>query len=94
MAKKDWKHAAIRIKSDVVSRNMEGEEVMLDLASGVYYGLNEVGSRIWSFIEKGSETESIVREIASEYGKDEKQIEKDLKDLVETLEKKGLIELV
>ena len=31
---------------NVVSRELEGEAVILNLESGVYFGLNEVGTRI------------------------------------------------
>jgi len=30
-----------------VSSDLGGEAVILDLKSGVYYGLNDVGTRIW-----------------------------------------------
>ncbi|PYO19380.1 MAG: hypothetical protein DMD85_18645 [Candidatus Rokuibacteriota bacterium] len=42
------RHAAIRIRKDVVFRELEGEMVLLNLATGVYFGLDPVGTRIWT----------------------------------------------
>ena len=35
---------------DILSRILDGEAVLLDLASGTYFGLNPVGSRVWELI--------------------------------------------
>lgn len=38
--------------SDVVSREVGGATILLDLASGTYFGLDPVGARIWTLIEE------------------------------------------
>ena len=52
---------------DSVSADMGGEQVILNLASGVYFGLDEVGARIWSLIEKPRRLSSIVETLLAEY---------------------------
>jgi hypothetical protein len=42
----------VRINDDVVFRELEGEAVLLNLETGVYFGLNEVGTRIWSLLQE------------------------------------------
>jgi len=37
------------IPEGVVSREIEGETVLLNLESGRYFGLNAVGTRVWQF---------------------------------------------
>jgi hypothetical protein len=39
--------SSVRIRDDVLSRDLQGEEVILDLNTGVYFGLDPVGTRIW-----------------------------------------------
>ena len=39
------------IPEDVVHRMVGDEAVLLQLDSGVYYGLDPVGSRIWELLE-------------------------------------------
>ncbi len=36
----------IKIRDDVLSRILDSEAVLLDLKSGTYFGLNEVGSEV------------------------------------------------
>ena len=38
---------------DAVAREVAGETVLLNLASGTYFGLNEVGGRIWQWLDEG-----------------------------------------
>ena len=35
---------------DAISTEVSGEAVILHLEDGVYFGLNEVGSRIWGLV--------------------------------------------
>ena len=43
----------VAISEDVVSRDLEGEAVILNLDSGTYFGLDRVGTRIWSLLQEG-----------------------------------------
>lgn len=36
---------------DVVAREVAGETVLLNLATGTYFGLNAVGGRIWQLLD-------------------------------------------
>jgi Coenzyme PQQ synthesis protein D (PqqD) len=81
----------IRLSPDVVFRDLEGEAVILDLASGRYFGLNAVGTRIWTLLEEGTPIERIVDAIASEYDAEVQQIARDVTALIEQLSSRGLI---
>lgn len=52
---------------DQIGCDLGGEEVILDLKSGVYYGLNSVGSRIWSLLLEPISVGRVVDVITSEY---------------------------
>ena len=82
---------ALRISPDVVFRDLEGEAVILDLASGRYFGLNAVGTRIWTLLEAGTPIDRIVEAIAGEYEADAQQIARDVIGLVDELTSRGLI---
>ncbi|PEN08856.1 PqqD family protein [Longimonas halophila] len=41
----------VRASDTHVSSDLAGEEVILNLSNGVYYGLNPVGSQIWALIQ-------------------------------------------
>ena len=44
----------------VVIRELAGESVILDLQSGLYFGLNGVGTRVWNLMANGG---SSLREV-------------------------------
>ena len=44
-----------------------GHTVLLDYAGGQYYGLDEVGTRIWELVREGSSLGAIVDRLADEY---------------------------
>jgi len=82
---------AIKMSPDVVYRNLSGEAVLLNLATGMYFGLNEVGSRMWSLLEEHHSTEKVIERLKEEYDVVENDLRADLKKLVGELLAKGLI---
>lgn len=76
-----------------VSSDLVGEVVILNLASGVYYGLDEVGARIWSLIQEPKTLGEVRDTILSEYDVDAARCEADIRALLENLAAEGLIEI-
>ena len=81
----------MRLSSDVVFRDLDGEAVILDLATGTYFGLNAVGTRVWHLLEAGHEPEAIVDALASEYAADRATIAADVAALLDALRSRHLI---
>lgn len=75
----------------VVSRELEGEAVMLNLESGVYFGLDEVGTRIWALIQEHRSLRKVFEAMLREYDVAPSTLESDLLRLVEQLWAKGLV---
>ena len=78
---------------DQVSADLAGEAAILNLKSGVYYGLNAVGARIWSLIQEPKSVEDIRDAILNEYDVDPERCESDLLQLLQQLAAEGLIEV-
>jgi hypothetical protein len=51
----------------VMMRELSGESVLLDLKSGVYFGLNTVGTRIWTLMTDGGSLEDVGRALCDEF---------------------------
>lgn len=82
----------ILASGDVVAREVGGELVLMDLASGTYFGLNEVGGMIWASIEDESKPlEQLVRDVCENYGVAEETAREDLIALVNSLRDHDLI---
>ena len=48
------RQTAVRSKPGVVSREVDRQEVILTLATGRYYSLNETGSLVWRRLRAGA----------------------------------------
>lgn len=84
----------VTISSEVLSQEVDGETVLLDLESESYFGLDEVGTRIWQLLNEGSNLQTVFDILLGEYDVDEKQLEKDIQDHVARLVEAGLVSLI
>ena len=83
----------IRIPENVVSRDMAGESMLLDLDTGSYFGLDAVGSRIWHLIEEMENSEEVEQVLLQEYEVDAARLREDLTGLLEELSRRSLVEI-
>ena len=81
----------IRIPDDVVFRVLGDEAVILNLASGVYFGLDTVGARMWQLMSEHGSTDKVIAAMLDEYEVEERQLCSDLAKLIEQLSEKGLV---
>lgn len=73
----------------VLCRIVEDEAVLLDLDSGQYYGLNNVGTRIWQLLGAGHSASSICELVVQEF--EVAEAEADVEALIEMLLAKRLL---
>lgn len=78
--------------SDVIAREVGGETILLDLASGNYFGLDPVGTRVWQLIEEeGCTLGEACDVLVGEYDVAHAELEKDLLALAENMADQQLI---
>jgi hypothetical protein len=77
--------------AETISKNLGGEEVILDLNNGRYFGLDSVGARVWELIEEPGRFDAIVEALLSEFEVERVECERDLLALLGDLERHGLI---
>lgn len=77
--------------TEQISSDLGGEAVILNLKSGVYHGLNEVGASVWSLIQEPHTVSDIKQTLLSEYEVEAEQCQNDLMALLEGLFTAGLI---
>lgn len=91
---------AITIESTVVaatgqvSADLDGEAVILGLSNGVYYGLDPVGTFVWSAVKERVRVRDVRDAILKEYEVEADRCERDLLDLLEKMQSEGLIDVV
>jgi hypothetical protein len=74
-----------------VSCDLQGEAVILQLNAGVYYGLNEVGARVWALVQQPTAFGDIVRTLGDEYDVDPLRCADDLRTLIHEMSDAGLV---
>jgi len=72
---------------------MGGETVILDLNSGIYYGLDVVGARVWTLIEHVISVQAVCETIVSEYDVDAETCSRDVLAFVNQMRDIGLVEV-
>ena len=81
----------VRVNDDVLFQELQGEAVLLNLKSGVYFGLDPVGTRIWQLFANLELLTEFAQAIASEYDVADDQCSAVLLKLVVDLEQHGLV---
>lgn len=79
------------ISTQVVARELGGETVILDLASGAYFGLDTIGAQVWRLLDAGKPLSEICDAIFDEYEVAREELERDVLALVHDLEDRKLI---
>ena len=69
---------------------MEGEAVIVDLESGTYFGLNDVGTRMWQLIEQHGRLRQVFDDLAAEFDVAADTLERDLLHIAARFVDKGL----
>lgn len=82
----------VRVPEGVLCQHVADEMVLLHLESGVYYGLEPIGTRMLDLACELPQVEEVVSQLANEYDATIEVLERDLERLMDELESKGLIE--
>ena len=83
--------AAVRVADDAVFRELDGEAVVLNLQSGIYFGLDAVGTRIWQLCQEHGSLRSVWAALQDEFDASPDDLRSDLLAFVAELAEKELI---
>jgi hypothetical protein len=76
---------------DVLLQAVDNEAVLLDLAAGMYFSLNEVGLAFWQAVESGASLRAARDRLLNDYEVDRDTLSRDLLELVDRLQQHGLV---
>jgi hypothetical protein len=79
---------------DQVSSDLDGETIVLNLASGQYFGLEGVGGDVWELLQKPTTIQAVCAEIQQRYTVEPQACEADVTTLVVELLHEGLAKVV
>jgi hypothetical protein len=86
----------IHIPKSILSHQFDEEVVLLNLATGVYFGLDTVGTRIWQVIQQHQPLilQTVCDTVLPEYNVTADRFADDLLSLVGRLQEHRLLEVV
>jgi hypothetical protein len=76
---------------DAMSSSVGIETVILHFTAGTYFGLDEVGSRIWELVQDRRSVREIRDTLLDEYDVDEGRCDRAVHSFLGALEEHGLI---
>ena len=85
--------AIVIAAKDHLSCSVAEEVVLLQLKSGMYYGLNEMGARIWNLLREPRTVEQIRAVILGEYAVEPDRFDNDLMNWFQQMADEKLIEI-
>jgi hypothetical protein len=83
----------ISIPPDVLVSALAGESVLLNLKSEKYFGLDEVGTRMWGALTSSNSIQEAYETLLAEYEVEAERLRRELSDLIEKLVEHELIEV-
>jgi len=83
----------ITLSPDVLFRDLGGEAVLLDLKGEFYYGLDDVGTRVWQLLEEHETLSGVADHLLEEYDVAADELREDLQRIATELLKAGLLAL-
>jgi len=83
----------LRPSLDAVTRELDGELMVLQLDSETYFKLDEIGARMWEVVVEAATLAEAVDRLASEFEVEREVLKTDIIELAQTLVRKGLLEV-
>ena len=81
------------VPDGVLVQELDGESVLLNVNTENYYGLDEIGTRMWMVLKEASSVVQAIETLFDEYEVERTTLESDIDGLLSELLEKKLIEL-
>lgn len=75
----------------VVCAELDGEAVLLNIDTGLYFGLDPVGTAIWNALTAGATADEIAARVIEQFDAPADEIRSDVREFLELLSEKGLV---
>ena len=78
---------------DILTSEVDGELVMMDVDSGTYFNLDPIGTDIWRRLESPASISELCAALQRDYDTDAATIQRDVQAFAGDMLKKGLLRL-
>ena len=77
----------------VVARRVAERTVLMDALQGAYYGLDEIGARVWTDIEREISVREICDRLRADYEVEAERCEREVVRLLREMVDRGLVRI-
>lgn len=81
----------VTLSPDVLFQELQGDAVLLDMKSGVYFGLDRIGTRMWQLMGEPKPLSAVVEAVMNEFEVSQSRCTEDVLDLAKKLAEQGLL---
>ena len=81
----------LRASPDAFASGVQDETVLLHLKRGEYFGMDSIGTRIWTGLNEGRSPREICKEVAADHGVPLEQVQDDARKFLEDLQANEII---
>ena len=78
----------------IATADLDGEAVLLDVNSGKYFGLNEVGARIMELLQEPTSVGDVMKTLLEEFDADKESMSEDLQSFLSEMVEHQLVQVV
>lgn len=83
----------VQARADILTSEINGELVMMDMENGQYYTLDAIGCTVWRALTTPCQVAELCRQLGEQYDAPAAIIEKDMVELLERMLAKRMIAL-
>ena len=81
----------VRNDEELLTTEVDGELIGMSVEQGTCYGLNGVGTRIWSLLSEPRSVDELCRRLTEEYEVESDRCQREVLELLEELRSEGLV---
>jgi hypothetical protein len=81
----------VRVPDDVLFQDLNGEAVLLNVKTGIYFGLDRVGTRVWQLLAEHPVPSAIIGPLVDEFDVERERCERDVLSLLADMATHGLV---
>ena len=85
--------STVVVSASQVSTSIGDEAVILGAEAGQYFGLKDVGARVWELVQEPQQVEALCAVICTEYEVAPEECERDVIALLSDLHARGLLDV-
>jgi len=84
----------VEISDGVIWRDVGGDVVILNVETGIYFGLDGSGGQIWRELVEHGSIEKTLKSLKQQFDAEPDELRRDLDDLLNQFVEKRLVQLV